>query len=336
MAVEHIHAYLVHPKKGDEDKSQLTGTDVLLSGKMFKFMDEIYSRSESDCDIDITFRTNSDGKQQNDFRDLLVSYLSKPSLITGQSIAERLGQKTDWRSALGLLFLIAGREQGVHKVVISRFPTDSAIYVEEQSSNLSVEFLERVFMKNKHSYKAVLYRDSSLQGGFWSGKAIDRQLNTPTSPTSDYWISDFLLSDFTVTSAHGTRRFARALRAAVQSDIPIDVKQELTAVATLSGGLSGQKLSIDEIIDRFNLSERAQAAILKELKKPALATEKFSFNTVEFKAIATFKSIDLDNGATLTAETDRFDVVFSKLQIGDQIEYTTIGREVDERLRIKS
>ena len=336
MPVQHIHAYLVHPKKGEEDRSQPSGTDVPLSGQMFKLMDSIYSKSESDCDIDITFRCTSDGKQQNDCRDLLLAYLAALSPAAGQTIAERLGATTDLRSALGLMFLITGKEGKDHKVVISRFPTDSAIYVEEKPRALTVEFLERVFMRNKHSYKAVLYRDASLKAGFWNGRAIDKQINTPTSPTSDYWIADFLLSEFTVTSAQGTNRFAKALRVAVQSDIPIEVKQEITAAAKLAGSLGGQRMSISQIVSRFNLSKPAQAAIIKGLRKPALANEVFSFDAAEFKAVVAFKSVELDNGAMLTAESDRFDKVFRKEQIKDQTEYATRGRVVNEKLKTKA
>jgi hypothetical protein len=336
LPVQHIHAYLVHPKKGEKDRSQRPGTDVPFSGQMFDLMDTIYSKSESDCDIDITFRSRPDGKQQNDCRDLLLAYLAAPSLITGQTIAERLGETTDLRSALGLLFLIVGKEGKDHTLVISRFPTDSAIYVEEKPRALTVQFLERVFMKNKHSYKAVRYRGTSLSAHFWNGHAIDKQINTPTSPTSNYWIANFLLSEFTVTSAHGTQRFAKALRVAVQSDIPVQVKQEIIAAATLSSGLGGQKMSINQIAARFNLSQPAQAAIIMSLKKPALANEMFSFDAAEFKAVVAFRSVELDNGATLTAESDRFDTVFRKENIKDETQYITRGRVVNEKFKIKA
>jgi hypothetical protein len=101
-------------------------------------MGTIYSKSESDCDIDITFRS-SEGKQQNYCRDVLLAHLAAPSLTTGHLIAERLAEMTDMRSALGLLFLIVGKEGKDHKVVISRFPTDSAIYVEEKQRALTVQ-----------------------------------------------------------------------------------------------------------------------------------------------------------------------------------------------------
>lgn len=307
-----------------------------LSGQMFNLMGAIYSKSENDCEIDITFRCTSEGKQQNDCRDLLLAYLAAPSLTTGQTIADRLGETTDLRSGLGLLFLIVGKEGRDHKVVISRFPTDSAIYVEEKRSALTVQFLERVFMKNKNSYKAVLYRDASVRADFWNGRAIDKQIDTPTSQTSDYWIANFLLSEFTVTPAQGTNRFAKALRVAVQSNLPVEVKQEITAAAMLSSSLGGLRMSVNQIAARFNLSQSAQEAIVKGLKKPALANEIFTFDATEFKAVVAFKSVELDNGATLTAESDRFEKVFRKEQIKDQTEYVTRGRVVNEKLKTKA
>jgi hypothetical protein len=303
---------------------------------MFDLLEGIYTKSERECDIDITFRPGADGKPQNDCRDLFLTYLSAPSVEAGHPIAERLGANTDLRPGLGLLFLIVGKEGRDHKVVISRFPTDSAIYVEEKPRTLTVQFLERVFMKNKNSYKAVIYRDSSLRADFWSGRATDKQISTPTSPTSDYWIADFLQSQFTVTSAHGTGRFAKAIRTAVQSDIPVEIKEEIAAAAKLFGRLGGQRMSIDQIAQRFNLSEPAQEAIRNGLKKPSLAREIFEFDANEFKSIVAFKSVELDNGATLTADADKFDDVFQKEQIEGQTQFVTTGRVVNERLKTKA
>lgn len=169
MSVQHIHAFLVHPGKGRTRPTPITGTTVPLTGGMFDLLDGIYAKSDHECDVDITFSHTPDGKQQNDCRDLVVSYLTKPDQTKGGKIAERLSAHTDGRSGLGLLFLIAGKVGREHKIVLSRFPTDSAIYVDDKSAALSVQFLERVFMKNKTSYKAVLYQHASLSGGLWSG-----------------------------------------------------------------------------------------------------------------------------------------------------------------------
>ena len=302
---------------------------------MFTLLDNIYSRSDNECDVDITFRPTRDGKQQNDCRDLLVGYLAGPTLDTAKLLAERLRDNTDGRSGLGLLFLIAGKESTNHKVVISRFPTDSAIYVDENSLKFTVEFLERVFMKNKASYKAVVYQHSSLRGGFWTGRAVDKQLNSPGGQLSDYWITDFLLSEFSVTPAAGTRRLAVALRDAARK-APLPVKQELTAAATLASGLAGQKLSINTFGDQFNLSRHAREAITNELRTLRAAQELFEFDIREFRNLIAYKSVELDNGALLTAESSEFDDVFHKRFLDDtkeEVEFSTQGKVVNEKLK---
>ncbi|MBW4092461.1 MAG: hypothetical protein HIU82_15340 [Proteobacteria bacterium] len=313
----------------------VNGTSVPLSGRMFHLLDDIYSRSEAECDIDITFSPTSNGKQQNDCRDLILRYLNGPTLSLGKLLAERLRDNTDGRSGLGLMFLIAGKEGPQHKFIISRFPTDSAIYVDDNARTLTVQFLERVFMKNKTSYKAVTYRDRSLHGGFWSGRAVDKQLNSLGGQLSDYWIVDFLRSEFSVTPAAGTRRFALALRdAAKKSELP--VKQELTAAATLANGLGGQRLSIDSFAQQFNLTRAAKDAVVRELKNPRSAQETFEFDLTEFRNLIAYKSVELSNGALLTAESSEFDDVFQKRVVDDAkhlVEFSTEGRIVDEKLK---
>ena len=250
MPIQNIHTFIVYPKKGSDDQSSVNGAEIELSGKMFDLLQEIYQRSEQECDVEITFMHAEDGRQQNDCRDLICSYLKSPSLSSGRPLAERLQRHTDARSGMGLLFLICGHEGRRHKLVLSRFPTDNAIYVEENKRNLSVEFLERVFMKNRSSYKSVLYIDGSLSSGLWSGRAIDKQLNNPAGDVSHYWIRDFLHSQLTVTAAAGTRRLAAALKAAMNSS-NLSIKQEIAAAAKLAPGLNGQYLSIDELGQRI-------------------------------------------------------------------------------------
>ena len=140
----------MHPGKATGNV-KIVGTSVSLTGGMFDLLNAIYAKSDTECDVDITFSPTSDGKQQNDCRDLVVAYMSKPDLPKGRKIAERLAEHSDGRSGLGLLFLIAGKEGRDHKIVLSRFPTDSAIYVDETPGTLSVQFLERVFTTRRCS-----------------------------------------------------------------------------------------------------------------------------------------------------------------------------------------
>lgn len=324
----------MHPRKGSDTDRQINGTAVPLRGRLFELLDGIYSRAEQECEIDIIFKPTDDGVQQNSCRDLICTYLGDPTLMIGRAIAERLETQTDKRSGLGLLFLIAGREGHEHKIVISRFPTDSAILVEENPRTLDVEFLERVFMKNKTSYKAVMYRDSSLRGGLWSGKAIDKQISL-AGESSDYWIAYFLMSAFKVTPVQGTRRLGTALREAAKTS-DIDVKQEIIAAATLAGRLGRQTMSINDFEQRFNLSSAAREAIGKELKSPRLADERFEFVAPEFNDLLAFRSKELSNGAMLTAPSANFDDVFQE-EIVDEathvVKFTTQGMVINEKLK---
>src|SRR5947199_4300997 len=127
MPIQHIHTFVAHPRKNEIKVAQVNGTAVKLDGKMFDLLHTIYVRSEQECDVDITFTPSADGKQQNDCRDLICTYLDDPTLAHGRAIAERLERHTDGRSGIGLMFLICGREGRDHKIVISRFPTDNAI-----------------------------------------------------------------------------------------------------------------------------------------------------------------------------------------------------------------
>jgi hypothetical protein len=179
VALTNIHTYLVHARKGTPGTSIIKGSAVPRTvGKLYELLELIYRRSDSECDIDITF-VPKNGTQQNDCRDLICSYVAHPTISNGRALAEWLEQNTDGRSGLGLLFLMVGQEGRSNKVILSRFPTDNAIHVDESQTSLSVQFLERVFRKNKSSYKAVLYEHSSVSVGFWSVKAIDKQSNAP-------------------------------------------------------------------------------------------------------------------------------------------------------------
>ena len=335
MPIQHIHTFLVHPKKHSHDSSRVSGTDVPLYGSLFRLLNDVYYRSDQECNIDIIFRHTADGTPQNECRDLIRAYVRNPSLAAGTPIARRLEENTDGRSGLGLLFLIAGNEQGDHKLVVSRFPTDNAIYVDEDPADFSVSFLERVFMKNKASYKAVIYRDGSLQGGFWSGRATDRQINSRAGELSNYWIIDFLASRFTVTPAAGTRRLAIAIREAVKH-ADIDLKHEINAAATLAPGLAGQSVSIDEFCERFSLSEGARNAISGQARTPEIAAEAFQFDLEEYQGFIAFRSVDLDNGATLTAPSSEFDSVFRQETVNEaerRVQFATEGTIVNERLK---
>ncbi|NLF73016.1 MAG: hypothetical protein GX575_28600, partial [Candidatus Anammoximicrobium sp.] len=207
MTLERIHSFLVHPEKKHLDQqTPIRGTLVEHSGRLFKMLGDVFDNADRECMHDITFDPAPDGSQQNDCRNLVVTYLRHRSLDAGRTIAERLQRVTTNKSGLGLLFLLAGRDGAEMKIVLSRFPADSAILAEESAESLSVQFLEKVFMKSATAYKAAVYRGKTLEGDFWDGKAVDKQTNSEVLSISNYWIKEFLSSDFRATSAQVSAR----------------------------------------------------------------------------------------------------------------------------------
>lgn len=334
LPITHIHTYLVHPAKGVSSPPTIGGAAVRTSGKMFDLLKGIYERSDTECNIAISFNHAATGAQQNDCRDLILTYLQGPSVARGRNIATRLAAVTTNRSHLGLMFLIAGMEGPYYKIVLSRFPADSGIMAEENSNGLTVAFLERIFMKSAKSYKAVLYKHTSFETGFWEGRAIDKQINSSDVEIPNYWITDFLDSDFRTTSAAGTRRLAVACRDAARKSGASAIKSEIAAAATLATGLGQQRLSIRGFAQRIGLSQAAQAAIFAELK-PSVVDETFQLAAAEFMKVISYRSIELDNGGVLTAEVAAFDTVFDRQQTGssdNKVRFSTVGKILSEKL----
>ncbi|SMC32749.1 hypothetical protein SAMN06297251_10180 [Fulvimarina manganoxydans] len=335
MPIENIHTYLVYPNKGVEDAAPITGNAVPQEGKMFSLLNEIYDRAETECSIGIAFRQAEDGQQENPCRTLLVDYVTAPDIEKGRSLAERLAGVTTKRSGLGLMFLIRGKEGSDHKVVVSRFRANNGVLVDEAAEELTVEFIDRVFMKNAHSYKAVAYRHASLAAGFWSGIAVDKQINSRDAETSDYWVKEFLASDLLTTPALGTRRLALALKDAVKSTKDLDVKQKITAAATLASGINGQSTSAETFFDRYGFDERTAEVVRSQFSRSDLAAETFVFSGDEFARVLPYKSIELDSGAVLTAESAKFNDIFSIEPVDgseDETRFSTTGKIVSEKL----
>jgi len=335
MPVEHIHAYLIHPGRNEQNPEPVRGKKLPHSGKLFTLLDNIYGSEPDVRDFDVTFNPMPDGTQQNLCRDILISYQNNPSTQTGAAIAERLQSFTDKRSGIGLLFLIVGRHGLRRRLVLSRFPTDQAILAELNETGLAVEFLEQVFIKRMSAYKALLLDDPNPSpSGFWNGKATDRQAGGSAENISDYWIGGFLNADFAETPAQGTRRLVAALKHAIKKNPNLAIKSEIASATTVAQNVfKGQKTSIRSFCDHFGFSEATKQTIQNQLSKPSLFDKVFKFDDSEFEQNAPYRTVEMDNGAILTAPSGEFEKVFKEKKISDEeIEYSTSGRVRDQRI----
>lgn len=335
MTISRVHSYLVHPHNDETKPSEIGGLEVPLTGRLFDMLSHLDYGAEKECDIDITFRPKDDGTQQNDCRDLLLTYLGKPSVATGLAVATRLQEATTKRSGLSLLFLVAGKNQHGLRLLISRFPAENGVMAEEHGKSLDVTFVEKVFMKNARAYKSVLFQCSSIAAGFWNGVAVDRQIDDERA-TADYWIRNFLLSDLTNTAAQGTKRMALAFQKAIRTASDVHVKHELVSAAQLLRGRKGKTSSAAKIVNDLSLSTDASAAVESSFARPELYNASFKFDLAEYDSMLLFRSVELDNGVMLTAENTTFDDVVHNEPAGrggTKRRFTTEGNVIGEKLK---
>lgn len=336
MKVTQAFSFLVHPGKGVEEQPKIGGAELDPLGEVGLMLGRSFARSALDCTIEIVFTAASDGSQKNPMREAILGLINDASLESARAIAAQLQYATTHRSGLGLFFVLLGESEDkiIRKVYLSRFPADNGITAEEYEDELKVELLEQVFMKNAYAYKAVVYEGANPNSDFWGGKAIDKQVSSKSTAISGYWIKSFLQSDFKTTSALGTRRFAEALKKTIDETSDIEIKHELTAVATLAKNFKNKVVSVDTLGKTFNLSAGAGSALKEMLQRPEFAFSKFTFSVTEFQKHIKFRQVHLSNGAFLTAPAGKFDQVFKR---EDDLErqrttFSTEGRVIDESL----
>ena len=331
--INKIHSFLVYPGKHRDDSPPIKGLEVKeRSGKLFQLLSGIFNGAEKECETAITFNSTD---KQNDIRDLFIAYMKSGRIDSGRNVAASLQAVTTGRSGLGLLFLISGKNRSTNKLVISRFPVEQGIYVDEGRSTLTVEFLDRIFMKNAFNYKATVYKGKSFTTGFWDGHVVDRQIRYGVSAISDYWIREFLDSDYKTTSAAGTRRAAKALHAAVRKADSLETKSALIGVVSALKRLDGEQVSIDEICTRFALPDDAVSLLQKTVKNKDLLTDRFRFSGKEFSKYTLYRAVETDKGVVVTAETAVFDknVQIQESRNSKRIRISTEGELIDDRLR---
>jgi hypothetical protein len=335
LTILKIYSYLVNPAKGNPGAPAAIGAEIPLKGLMYDMLKDIFDAAEQECNIPISFVMDSAGKQKNPVRDELIAFLKKPSEPHGLALAKRLQDVTTGKSGLGLLFFTLGlNDGGEHKLVISRFPADEGVLAERAGTSLEVSFVEKIFMKNAHAYKSALYVGGSYDHDFWDGAAIDRQINVGN--LADYWIRDFLRSDFKITAKTGTKQLALALREATATLTNEKDKAQLVNAAQLVPNLNGQAITVDDFAKRFALTKPVREALIKHLPNEQIAKATFKFDTEEFSKHVRYTSKELDSGAILTAPSEKFDTCFTTKKVAEsdgELEFSTRGKIVSERLK---
>lgn len=334
MVITEVFAFLSGPHKGVTPTPTPSGVSVALSGPLFEHINELFGRSSSDCNVEIALR--SDGNQHNEFRDLLIDFASSGSYASAEKVTERLSSITTRRSKLGLLFLVRASDNARKAVLLARFPTDTAILVDDASGSLNVKFLDKVFVKNYHQFKSARFVGVPAKGSFWDGFVLDRQLNSHREDASRYWVHDFLNADFKVTSAHGSDRFAKAVKDA-SAGATFEEKRELHHLVGMLDNLHGQHLSPRDILNKYSITDKVANRVLS--KMPATAADQtFKFDRHLFNAVNSYRTVETAEGAIITAESAIFEKVITyevidRTEISERVRLTTEGLLAADKLR---
>ena len=200
MSVKKIYSFLTYPKKNQPEEAIISGAQIPLDeGKLCKMLTAIFNGAREDCNVPVMFISDGE-KQENPVRAELLTLLQKPSVAAATPLAKRLQAATGGTSGMGLLFICIGEDgENDTRVVISRFPADEGVVAEKQSEQLTVSFVEQVFLKSAYSYKAATYLWDGKPNQLWKGHVVDKQINHGSKAVADYWIVDFLRSEFSTT-----------------------------------------------------------------------------------------------------------------------------------------
>lgn len=111
MKLKNITCYLVHPMKHEQTKIVPIETKLKsTSSKVYQKIEAIFTSAEEECLSEIIFKPDSDGKQNNAFKDKLKSYALKQNSVNGKAIANALQDVTNKQSGLGLFFIAYGED----------------------------------------------------------------------------------------------------------------------------------------------------------------------------------------------------------------------------------
>lgn len=334
MQIVEIFAFLSGAHKGAGTVPVPTGVLVPLQGPLFEHISELFGKSENDCNVEIALK--SDGNQSNPFRTMLVNFVSNGSFADAEAITSRLSSFTTKRSKLGLLFLVRAIDNKKTIVLLARFPTDTAILVDDISGSLDVKLLDKVFVKNYYAFKAARFSGVPAKGSFWDGFVLDRQINSHREDASRYWVHDFLDADFKITSAHGTDRFARAVKDA-SAGATFEEKRELHHFVGVLDNLNGQVLSPREILAKYSITPSVSERVLSRM--PGVASDqKFSFDRTMFNAVNSYRTVETAEGAIITAESAIFEKVIQyevveRTATSEKVRLTTEGLLSADKLR---
>jgi hypothetical protein len=333
MKINKIFGFFVPIGKELENinDSDIHGSEIVFSNKLFKKLTVLFNNSEKDCDIQIRFIPQR-GKQYNEAREFIVKLCNKFTMENCNPLVKSLMYLTDKKIKEGLLFFIYAEDKSDKKLLIARFPSEEGITVKINDGKYVFEVVDDVFLKNSKKYKAVYYQ--SKLDDYWSGYAVDKQINDNTlKEISDYWIKDFLQSELKLNSKRGSLILAKAVRKTITETTDDNVKEELIGVTPLLKNINTRVVSFKGFFDKMNLSEKAKKEVLSKIDNPNLYGVTFKFDSDVFSENCNYLINILDTGAVIMAPAADYSTLWQEEVLNEErYKYSTEGKKIRTKM----
>ena len=303
-------------------------------------LDEFFSKSRLEHEPTVSFRvehrTGASGSQSHDVRTLIMDYEfgSAPRAKSAAvRLATRLGESMDARSSFTLLMLAAYADGGTGRLVAWAFPKEKPFHFRVRGSKAKITVLQNAFSRTSSFRKAALYEGRNRQVDFWKGRVIDKQAMSGFGTAADYWISDFLDSEYSMTGQIGTRLLAKSLRLTYDELSDPHEKDQVSGAIVAIHSSQRPRWSMARFANEY-LSGNAKAVFLGKVP-PDTRNTTFSFVAREFDDKLNFRVFKLRDNVMISAPFGAIGASVQIIESPNQRKVKCEGIVVDDKIRAK-
>lgn len=135
-----------------------------------------------------------------------------PAAAMGE-LAARLSACTDHRTGSSLMITTVHEAEERRRVSIYVFPEEDSYRLRQLRDEAILERL-RSFALNSKLRKVARFEGKNIKAHFLQGEVADLQIGSDPRTAADYWVTSFLVAEFSINSNKGTRLVAAGLHKA--------------------------------------------------------------------------------------------------------------------------
>lgn len=309
-----IHAYEVMPQRlqdvTEDPRGGAFSADAAFKSELEKYLtkSKLLSRPE------ITFRfedMTKTGIRSHAVRQCIMDYCfgaSATSKKASLDLARLLSKSMDNRSPYTLLMLVAYRDQkdeSFRRLVMWAFPKDEPFQFTASNGKAKIKIPKDIFSRSSTFKKGSLYEGFQNDSAFLQGFVIDRQAENSWGTAADYWVSQFLDSQFSLTGTAGTRLLAKTLKITYDNLLESTDRNQITDSIRAAFASTKKRLSMHSYAKEY-LTGNAKSTFLSNTPPETVKT-KFDFDKAEFEEKVQLRVFRLDDDVVVSAPFSTID-----------------------------